>query len=61
MPPEDDPDVDSERANLADGPVKSGKAKSLAYYLPPNPVQDAKNASGGGYHSDGRLLVVFLK
>jgi hypothetical protein len=56
-----DPDVDSERANLADGLDKSGKAKTLTYYLPPNPVQDAKNASGGGYHSDGRLLVVFLK
>jgi LssY C-terminus len=56
-----DPDVDSERANLADGLDKSGKAKNMTYYLPPNPVQDAKNASGGGYHSDGRLLVVFLK
>jgi len=56
-----DPDVDSERANLAEGLDKSGKANKLTYYLPPNPVQDAKNASGGGYHSDGRLLVVFLK
>jgi len=56
-----DPYVDSERANLAEGLDKSGKAKNMTYYLPPNPVQDAKNASGGGYHSDGRLLVVFLK
>jgi hypothetical protein len=32
----------------------------MTYYLPPNPVQEAKNASGGSYHSDGRLLVVFL-
>ena len=32
----------------------------MTYYLPPNPVQDAKNASGGSYHSDGRILVVFL-
>ncbi len=37
------------------------KAKSMTYYLPPNPLQDAKNASGGGYHSDGRVMVVFLK
>lgn len=56
-----DPDVDSERANLAEGLDKSGKTKNMTYYLPPNPVQDAKNASGGGYHSDGRLLVIFLK
>lgn len=56
-----DPDVDAERTNLATGLQKSGKTENMTYYLPPNPVQDAKNASGGGYHSDGRLLVIFLK
>ena len=56
-----DPDVDAERENIGQSLDKPGKAKSIGYYLPPNPVQDAKNASGGGYHSDGRLLVVFLK
>jgi LssY C-terminus len=56
-----DPDVDAERENIGQSLDKSGKAKSIGYYLPPNPVQDAKNASGGGYHSDGRLLIVFLK
>jgi hypothetical protein len=56
-----DPDVDLERENIGQSFDKSGKAKSIGYYLPPNPVRDAKNASGGGYHSDGRLLVVFLK
>jgi LssY C-terminus len=56
-----DPAVDGERENIAQSLDKSGKAKSMTYYLPPNPVQDAKNASGGAYHSDGRLLVVFLK
>jgi hypothetical protein len=56
-----DPAVDGERDNIAQSLDKSGKTQSMTYYLPPNPVQDAKNASGGGYHSDGRLLVVFLK
>src|SRR5713101_8091550 len=56
-----DPDVDTERENIAQSLDKSGKIKSITYYLPPNPVQDARNASGGGYHSDGRLLVVFLQ
>lgn len=56
-----DPNIDDERENLAQGLDKSGKAKGIAYYLPPDPVQEAKNASGGSYHSDGRLLVVFLK
>jgi hypothetical protein len=55
-----DPNVDDERDSLGQGLEKTGKAKSMTYYLPPNPVQDAKNASGGSYHSDGRLLVVFL-
>lgn len=56
-----DPSVDLERENIAQSLDKSGRTKSMTYYLPPNPVQDAKNASGGGYHSDGKLLVVFLK
>ena len=56
-----DPDVDAERENLAQGLDKSAKTKSMTYYLPPNPISEAKNASGGSYHSDGRLLVVFLK
>jgi hypothetical protein len=56
-----DPEVDGERENIAQSLDKSGKVKSMTYYLPPEPVQDARNASGGGYHSDGRLLVVFLQ
>src|SRR5215469_15471348 len=56
-----DPNVDDERESLGQGLEKTGKTKSMTYYLPPNPVQEAKNASGGSYHSDGRLLVVFLK
>jgi len=55
-----DPNVDDERDGLGQGLEKTGKTKSMTYYLPPNPVQDAKNASGGSYHSDGRILVVFL-
>ena len=56
-----DPAVDGERENIGASLEKSGKVKSMYYYLPPNPVQDARNATGGGYHSDGRILVVLLK
>jgi hypothetical protein len=56
-----DPAVDGERDNIGISLQKTKLAKSMAYYLPPNPVQDAKNATGDGYHSDGRLLVVFLQ
>ncbi|HEY7096034.1 MAG TPA: LssY C-terminal domain-containing protein [Terriglobales bacterium] len=56
-----DPAVDGERENIGESLQKAEKVKSLTYYLPPKPVQMAKNATGGTYHSDGRLLVVFLK
>jgi hypothetical protein len=56
-----DPAVDGERDNIGSSLQKSGKAKTLTYYLPANPVQDAKNATGDGYHSDGRVLVIFLQ
>lgn len=56
-----DPAVDGERDNIGATLQKTDKIKSLTYYLPPNPVQDARNATGGGYHSDGRILVVQLQ
>ena len=56
-----DPAVDGERDNIGASLEKSGKVKSMYYYLPPNPVQDARNATGGGYHSDGRILVIVLQ
>ena len=56
-----DPAVDGERTNIGASLQKADKLKSLAYYLPPDPIQEAKNATGGGYHSDGRILVIFLK
>jgi LssY-like putative type I secretion system component LssY len=56
-----DPAVDGERDNIGTSLQKTKLAKCMSYYLPPNPVQEAKNATGDGYHSDGRLLVVFLQ
>lgn len=56
-----DPAVDGERDNIGQTLQASGKVKNLYYYLPSDPVQDAKNATGGGYHSDGRILVVVLQ
>jgi len=56
-----DPAVDGERDNIASTLQKAGTVKELHYYLPSNPVQEAKNATGGSYHSDGRVVVIFLK
>ena len=56
-----DPAVDGERDNIGASLEKANMVKTMAYYLPPDPVQATKNATGGEYHSDGRLLVVILK
>ena len=56
-----DPAVDGERDNIGGTLQKTDKIKTLTYYLPPDPVQDARNATGGGYHSDGRILVIQLQ
>ena len=56
-----DPAVDGERDNIGSSLQKANKTKTISYYLPPNPVQEAKNATGDGYHSDGRLLVIILQ
>ncbi len=56
-----DPAVDGERDHIAESLEKTGKVKSISYYLPPDPVQDARNATGGGYHSDGRIVVITLQ
>jgi hypothetical protein len=56
-----DPNVDLERQNIGASFEKSGLVQSLSEYLPSDPVQSARNATGGGYHSDGRILVITLK
>lgn len=56
-----DPAVDGERDNIGISLQKTNLPKSITYYLPATPVQEAKNATGDSYHSDGRLLVVFLQ
>jgi LssY C-terminus len=56
-----DPAVDGERDNIGSSLQKANKVTTLSYYLPSDPVQEAKNATGDGYHSDGRLLVMFLQ
>jgi LssY-like putative type I secretion system component LssY len=55
-----DPAVDGERDHIAASMEKTGLVKTLNYYLPPDPVQQAKNATGGGYHSDGRVAVMWI-
>jgi hypothetical protein len=56
-----DPAVDGERDNIGATLQSAGKVKAMNYYLPPDPVMGAKNATGGGYHSNGQILVIQLQ
>ena len=56
-----DPAVDGERDYISETLGRTGKIKSMNYHLPPNPIYDAKNATGAPFRSDGRLLVIFLQ
>jgi hypothetical protein len=56
-----DPAVDGERDNIGQSLLEAGKVKMMSYFTPSDPVQESKNATGGGFHSDGRVLVIFLQ
>ena len=56
-----DPVVDGERDNIGSSLQKANQVKQLSYYLPANPVKEAKNATGDMYQSDGRVLIIFLQ
>src|SRR5215831_12430554 len=56
-----DPAVDGERQNIGESLEKTGLVAKITSYLPANPVQSANNATGGEYHSDGRILIITLR
>jgi hypothetical protein len=56
-----DPAVDGERDHIGESLEQAGTVKMMSYFTPADPVEESKNATGGGFHSDGRVLVVFLQ
>ena len=56
-----DPAIDGERDNIGETLEQAGQVKFMTYFTPSDPVQESKNATGGGFHSDGRVLVIFLQ
>jgi hypothetical protein len=56
-----DPAVDGERGNIGESLEQAGQVRMMTYFTPSDPVQESKNATGGGFHSDGRVLVIFLQ
>jgi hypothetical protein len=55
-----DSNVDDERGFVERSLTESGEVSQHTHVLPANPVQDAKTASGGGFHSNGEVLVMWL-
>jgi hypothetical protein len=55
-----DPDVDLERDFIGQSLQETGLVAKLSYVTPSKPNKEAKTATGGSFHSDGRLLVIHL-
>ena len=53
-----DPDVDLERQYVEKTLAATGLIDEVAYVLPSNPLKDARTATGGSFHSDGRVLIL---
>lgn len=56
-----DPDIDKERDFVEQSFAAAGDLQSAAYVTPAHPLTSAKTATGGEFHSDGRVLVLSLK
>ncbi len=56
-----DPAIDGEREFVNQTLSGTGLVSARGHVVPPNPITDAKTATGGGFHSDGRILVLVLK
>ncbi len=56
-----DPEVDKERDYLLQSFDAAGVFSSAAYVMPDNPMLEARTATGGSFHSDGRIVVMDLK
>ncbi len=56
-----DPNVDTERDYIVQTLEDAGKVVTTEYIKPADPVRQAVTATGDAYHSDGRILVIYLK
>lgn len=55
-----DPAVDDERDFIGGTLREAGAVAGWGYLRLPNPVREASTATGGSFHSDGRVLVMIL-
>jgi LssY C-terminus len=56
-----DPNVDDERGFLGRSLSETGYVSQQAQILPSDPLKEAKTATGGSFHSNGEVLVLWLR
>ncbi len=55
-----DPDIDLERDYVEKTLSSTGLVAEITHFLPNDPMLEAKTATGGSFHSNGRVLVLKL-
>ena len=55
-----DPDIDLERDYVEKTLCSTGHVVEVSHFLPQNPLQEAKTATGGSFHSNGQVLILKL-
>jgi hypothetical protein len=55
-----DPATDGERDYIRESLEQTGMVVKTEYMTPTDPVKDAKTATGSGFTSDGRTLIVYM-
>jgi LssY C-terminus len=55
-----DPNIDIERDYVEKTLTSTGLVAVVTHVLPQNPMQEAKTATGGSFHSNGQVLVLKL-
>jgi hypothetical protein len=53
-----DPDIDLERDYVEKTLARTGLVTAISHFLPDNPLQEAKTATGGTFHSNGQVLIL---
>ena len=55
-----DPDIDLEKDYVQKTLCSTGLVSQFTHFLPQNPLQEAKTATGGTFHSNGQVLILKL-
>jgi hypothetical protein len=55
-----DPDIDLERDYVEKTLTSTGLVAEVSHFLPNSPMQEAKTATGGSFHSNGQVLILKL-